>query len=226
MEAKQFEGETLQYLAIEPDGYDSTISYPMIILMHGFGAGMRDLAGLCPAIDPEGYIYICPNGPIPVEVGTGATGYAWTPPRDEREAEDVELAVDKLSVLFDEVTKAYKTEPGQVLLGGFSQGGMMTYRYGLTNPDLFKALVILSGVAPDMDLLREMLPEDRSQSVFVAHGTSDQMVGVTEARSSLGFLEAEGYSPVYKEYGMGHEISQDVMDDLVPWIQDVLPPAV
>ena len=226
MEAKQFEGRTLQYLAIEPDGYDSTMSYPMIILLHGFGAGMRDLAGLCPEISPEGYIYVCPNAPITVELGMGMTGSAWTPPRDEREAEDIESAVDKLSVLVDEVTKAYKIEPGRVLLGGFSQGGMMTYRYGLTNPDLFKGLVILSGLAPDMDLLREMLPEERSQSVFVAHGTSDNMIGIMDARSSHSFLEAEGYSPAYKEYGMGHEISQEVMSDLVPWIHEVLPPAV
>lgn len=226
MEAKQFEGKTLQYLAIEPDGYDSTLSYPMIILLHGFGASMRDLAGLCPTINSEGYIYICPNAPLTVEIGSGITGYAWTPPRDERETEDLEQAVEQLSVLVDEVTTAYKIEPGRVALGGFSQGGMMTYRYGLPNPERFKALVVLSGVAPDMDLLREMLPEDRSQPVFVAHGTSDNMIGVAEARTSRGFLEAEGYSPVYKEYGMGHEITQDVLDDLVPWIQEVLPPAV
>ncbi|MDA0770529.1 MAG: alpha/beta fold hydrolase [Chloroflexi bacterium] len=226
MEAKQFEGKTLQYLAIEPDGYDATLRYPMIILLHGYGASMRDLAGLCPAINSEGYIYICPNAPITVEIGNGMNGYAWTPPRDEREAEDIELSVEKLSVLVEEVTRAYKTEAGRIVLGGFSQGGMMTYRYGLTSPDLFKGLVILSGLAPDMDLLREMLPEDRSQAVFVAHGTSDHMIGITDARSSHSFLESEGYTSVYKEYGMGHEISQDVLDDLVPWIHEVLPPAV
>lgn len=226
MEAKQFEGKTLQYMAVEPDGYDATMSYPMIILLHGYGASMRDLAGLCPAINSEGYVFICPNAPITVEIGNGMSGYAWTPPRDMRDEDDLENAVDKLSTLVEEVTASYKTEPGQVLLGGFSQGGMMTYRCGLPNPDLFKALVVLSGVAPDMDLLREMLPDERSQPVFVAHGTSDHMVGVSEARLSHGFLEAEGYTSVYKEYSMGHEINQDVLEDLVPWIHQALPPAV
>ena len=226
MDAKQFEGETLQYLALEPDGYDSTLSYPMIILLHGFGASMRDLAGLCPAIHPEGYIYICPNAPISVEIGNGMSGYAWTPPRDEREDEDLELAAEKLSILVEEVTSGYKIEPGRVLLGGFSQGGMMTYRCGLPSPHLFKGLFILSGVAPELDLLQEMLPEERTQPIFIAHGTSDHMVAITEARSAHGFLDAEGYTSVYKEYGMGHEINQDVLDDLVPWILEALPPAV
>ena len=29
----------------------------------------------------------------------------------------------------------------------------------------------------------------------------------------------------YREYQMGHEINQQVMDDLVPWIKETLPPA-
>jgi len=226
LDAKQFEGETLQYLVLEPDGYDSTLSYPMIILLHGYGASMRDLASLCPAIHSEGYIYICPNAPISVEIGNGMSGYAWTPPRDEREDEDLELAAEKLAVLVKEVTSAYKIQPGRILLGGFSQGGMMTYRCGLPNPDLYMGLFILSGVAPELDLLQEMLPEDRSQPIFIAHGTSDHMVAIAEARSAHSFLDAEGYTTIYGEYSMGHEINQDVLGDLIPWILETLPPAV
>ena len=53
MEAKEHKGKTLKYLAIEPDGYDPNRRYPMIILLHGFGAHMGDLAGLTPAITPN-----------------------------------------------------------------------------------------------------------------------------------------------------------------------------
>ena len=35
--------------------------------------------------------------------------------------------------------------------------------------------------------------------------------------------DAQGYQPLYREYPMGHEITQEVLNDLTPWIHDVLP---
>ena len=228
MQAKQLQGKTLHYIAIEPDGYDTARSYPMIILLHGFGAHMGDLASLAPAIDSTGYVYIFPNAPIPFEVGPGATGYGWTYPRripqELRRADDVDAVVEMLATLVDEVTEHYATKPGQIILGGFSQGGMMTYRYGLPNPDKFKGLAALSAVAPEEDTMKERLPEDRSQPIFVAHGTADMVIEVQMARDTLRFLEAEGYSPIYREYPMAHEIGKETLAHLTEWIKSVLPP--
>ncbi len=229
MEAKQFEGKTLRYIAAEPDGYDPARKYPMIILLHGFGAHMGDLVSLAPAIDPEGYVYIFPNAPIPFEIGPGMTGFGWTQPRripqELRRAEDIDQVVDMLASLVDEVTEQYPTEPGKIILGGFSQGGMMTYRYGLPNPQLFKGLAALSGVAPDEDTIRDRLPDDRSQPIFVAHGTGDTVIEVQMARDTRDFLQSEGYAPEYHEYIMAHEISQQTLTDLSEWIKKTLPPA-
>lgn len=229
MQVNQLQGKTLNYIAIEPDGYDSARRYPMIILLHGFGAHMGDLASLAPVIDPEGYVYIFPNAPIPFEIGPGATGYGWTYPRripqELRRADDVDSVVDRLAAMVDEVTEHYATTPGEIILGGFSQGGMMTYRYGLPNPDKFKGLVALSAVAPDEDTMREKLPADRSQPIFVAHGTSDMVIEVQMARDTCEFLKTEGYAPTYHEYSMAHEISQQTLTDLAEWIKQTLPPA-
>ena len=228
MQASQHQGKTLRYIAVEPDNYDPTRKYPMIILLHGFGAHMGDLASLAPAIDATGYVYIFPNAPIPFEIAPGMTGFGWTYPRripqELRRAEDVDSVVDMLATLVDEVTEHYTTEPGQIILGGFSQGGMMTYRYGLPNPDKFKGLVALSAVAPEADTMRERLPEERTQPIFVAHGTGDMVIEVQMARDTQKFLESERYSPLYREYDMAHEISQEVLNDLSAWIHEVLPP--
>ena len=74
MRAIERQGSTLTYLAIEPDDYDADAQYPMVVLLHGFGAHMGDLAGLTPAIDPTGYVYICPNAPKQVQLGPGNGG--------------------------------------------------------------------------------------------------------------------------------------------------------
>ena len=110
------------------------------------------------------------------------------------------------------------------MLGGFSQGGGMTYRLGLPRPDLFAGLIILSSRVSEPEKVRGRLPADRVQPIFVAHGTSDSMISVDDARKSRDFLQAEGYSPDYHEYPMVHEITPELLDDLVPWLNRVLAP--
>jgi predicted esterase len=51
------------------------------------------------------------------------------------------------------------------------------------------------------------------------------MVAVEEGRRSKEFLEAEGYSPEYHEYDMGHEVTHPVLADLVLWFHGVTRPA-
>lgn len=224
MEVQRNQGKTLQYLTLEPEGYDSRETYPVVILLHGFGANMGDLAGLCPTLDADGYVYVCPNAPTPVEVGFGSIGYAWTPIGDQRTPADVERAADMLDTLFREVTETYRVPEGGAVLGGFSQGGMMTYMSGLANPALFRGIVALSSSVREPEMLRKRLPAERGQPIFISHGTRDPMIPIEEGRKSLEFLTSEGYSPEYHEYVMGHEINQDVLGDLAPWLHRVLPP--
>ena len=225
MELKEHEGKSLKYITIRPDGYNPEVEYPLVILLHGFGAGMHDLTGLCPAIDRAGYLYACPNGPLPFEIGLGQAGYGWATPRSEKTEEESQRSVGLLESTFEEVMERYRVAPGQVLLLGFSQGGGMTYRCGLPKPENFAGLAALSSGFPDREDLRDSLPAQRTQPIFISHGVYDEIAPVDLARQAKAFLEEEGYRPQYKEYPMRHEISQEVMEDLVPWIKGVLPPA-
>ncbi len=225
MEVRECQGKTLRYLAIEPDDYAPGRRYPMVVLLHGFGAHMGDLATLCPLIDQQGYIYVCPNAPLPVALGFGMTGYAWVPPRGSGTPEDAQRAEEALATLVDEVMRSYDVEPGQLALGGFSQGGMMTYRLGLPSPEVFRGLFVLSSWLPDQDRMRERLPATRTQPIFIAHGTRDELIAPAEARKAVQFLESEGYEPQFREYPMGHQITQQEIDDLAAWLKAVLPTA-
>ena len=152
MELKQFEGESLLYVAIEPDRYDPDKDYPMIIMLHGFGANMRDLVGLAPVISRAGYVYACPNAPIPFQLGPGASGFGWSTPRDPNSEQESVQSAGKLEIFFDEVFEQYNIQPGKALLMGFSQGGGMTYRMGLPRPETFAGLGALSGAMSNWDV--------------------------------------------------------------------------
>ena len=42
MQAERHDGDGLKYMTILPDGYDPGTRYPLVIMLHGFGANMQD----------------------------------------------------------------------------------------------------------------------------------------------------------------------------------------
>ena len=226
MRAEINEGPGLQYVTVVPDDYTPDSSYPLVIMLHGFGANMQDLAGLAPAISADGYVYACPNAPIPFQLGPGQTGFGWLTPRGGGTAEETANSEKLLGDFFDTVFQQFNVSPGNAILMGFSQGGGMTYRCGLGRADKFAGLAALSATLPDEDDLAARLPAERTQPIFIAHGLFDQMVSEDTAQSAKSFLESNGYTPEFHTYNMGHEISGEELGDLVLWLARLLSPQV
>lgn len=220
MEAKQLEGRSLRGLIVEPDEYDLDREYPLIILLHGYGSNMADLAGLTPAISRTEYLYACPNAPMGLDLGMGQTGYAWANLYGNRHDEEALASEDRFMDFLEEMESAYRIRQDLCIMGGFSQGGMMTYQMGLPRPEKFAGLFALSARVKSPDIIHPRLPERRAHPVFVAHGTRDMIVRIEAGRGSRDLLQEWGYSPEYHEYdGMAHEIRQDVIDDVVTWLE-------
>src|SRR5688572_6243182 len=76
MDAQVIEGKALPYILVTPAGFTPGDAYPLVFLMHGFGANMYDLVSLSTAIDDTGYVYAFPNAPYTVDLG-GGVGYSW-----------------------------------------------------------------------------------------------------------------------------------------------------
>lgn len=226
MEAQAVEGRSLPYVLVKPEGFSPEAGYPLFILMHGFGANMRDLAGLSPAIDPDGYVYAFPNAPYRVDLGMGASGYSWALGRPGVEAPPAEgpSVEDMLDGFVEEVSQQVGPEPGRVVLGGFSQGGGLTLRYGLPRAERFAGFAVLSGFFRDEDEVRSRLATQPKRPVFVGHGRYDQVVPLDRGQGNKAFLEALGYPTTYNEYDMAHSISDAEIHDLSVWLHETLPP--
>jgi phospholipase/carboxylesterase len=223
MNAEVIEGGLLDYVMVTPEGSDLTSAWPLVVMMHGFGANMYDLANLAPVIDPAGYVYAFPNAPYGL---AGMGGFSWSaerpgavqPPGPERSVEE------RLEALTAELTDRTGAKAGGIVLGGFSQGAGLSLTHGLLRPETFAGLIVLSGFFRNADEVRPRLPESRSQAIFLVHGRQDQVVPIEQGRATRDFLEGAGYAPEYHEYSMGHAVMPDVIRDLVPWLHKVLPP--
>ena len=54
----QQKGSNLPYIAVVPSDYDGEKPLHCIVLLHGYGSHMGDLANLGPSIEEKNYIYI------------------------------------------------------------------------------------------------------------------------------------------------------------------------
>jgi phospholipase/carboxylesterase len=215
----------LEYLTLLPDGCDESCPYPLLIWLHGFGADMHDLAGLAEIVGPSDCVHVLPNAPLGGFGAGDGTIRAWYERGGKEKPESVRLALDAIDTFTSMVLARFRVPERKALLVGFSQGGSLALRYGLTRPERFAGLAIMSGSLHRVEELRETLPASRDQALFVAHGVHDTLVPVSWGRRAVTFLREQGYAPEYREYPVAHAISLEESKALRAWVSRVLPPS-
>ncbi|HEX4519446.1 MAG TPA: hypothetical protein VH063_07675 [Gaiellaceae bacterium] len=181
------------------------------VLVHGRGSNEHDLLGLFDALDPERRLHgYCPRGPLSLPPG-GAHWYA-VPRVGYPDPATFAEGYAALAGFVDALPYERK------LIGGFSQGAVMSFAVGLGEGRPRPAAVIgFSGFVPvvegwRLDASRPFPP------VAVAHGTYDPVIPVEFAHRSVAELEAAGAEVLYRESPIDHAIDPAFVAELVPWI--------
>ena len=175
----------------------------MVIMIHGRGADMNDLADLAPLLDtPDGARFVFPNAPKAFEAYPGMSfGWTWFdgwPP----EGTSVSESRTTLLAFLDEITARYPTT--KLIVSGFSQGAMMALDAGLRTTRDVAGIIAMSG-----GLYEEELPDLHARAsvpVLISHGSQDEVVPVNYARRARAVLEEAGFDVEYHEYPMGHQV--------------------
>lgn len=92
--------------------------------------------------------------------------------------------------------------PGRIIVGGFSQGGIVACFAGLTFPRTLGGVVLLSTWLPMADTFRGFIPEEhgnRDTHVFMGHGIEDTLVTPAMGKKSFDDIRAMGFSNVQWE---------------------------
>jgi phospholipase/carboxylesterase len=109
--------------------------------------------------------------------------------------------------------------PARLVLAGFSQGGAMALHVGLRHAAPLGGLVALSAYLPLVRTVpAEASPASRGTPVFFAHGTNDALIPVARARESRNVLVGLGCPVEYREYPIGHTVSDPEIRDLAAWL--------
>jgi phospholipase/carboxylesterase len=97
----------------------------------------------------------------------------------------------------------------------------MAYASALQDPEWFRGIAALSGYIPRQSGLPLILHNLNGLSVFISHGTYDDLIPVSLSRESAELLKAAGASVLFREYRMGHEVREETLRDLGAWFKDV-----
>ncbi len=182
-----------------------------LVLMHGRGADENDLFPLLDMLDPDRRLLgLSPRGPLSLPPG-GAHWYA-VARIGYPDPGTFGATYPQLTDWLDSTLDAHGLDHADTVLGGFSQGGVMSYAVGLgEGRPAPRAIVAMSSFIPTVDGFA--LELDGSVPVAIAHGTQDPIIGAEWGRDARDRLSAAGSDPLYREYQMGHTVHPDFVDD-------------
>ena len=133
-------GKTMQYNLLVPEGYDGTKSFPLVLFMADASTVGKEVTR-------------------PLTQGYGALEFAsyrdqqkhpsfvlvpqytdWAVQDDWSTTDEVEMTIR----LLQSVCKKYKVDESRIYTTGQSMGGMMSFYFNITHPDLFAASLFVS----------------------------------------------------------------------------------
>lgn len=219
----------------EGDGGDA-----LVVLLHGFGAPGDDLVPLAPLVDaPPGTVFAFPEAPLelPPPYALGNARAWWM---IDLAAVERALAAGQPRALADEVpegladARAAVVEaldamqadlgipPERTVLGGFSQGAMLSVDVALHTDRPFAGLVVLSG---NLLAAREWTPRMPARAglpVFQSHGEHDPLLPFAGAEALRDALRDAGVPVEWVAFPGGHEIGAPALDGASAFVRRVL----
>jgi phospholipase/carboxylesterase len=187
-----------------------------LVLLHGRGADEHDLFPLLGLLDPERRLLgATARGPLSLPPG-GAHWYAVRqigfPDRDTFRS-----TYAQAGGWLDDLLARHDIPPDRAVLGGFSQGAVMSYALGLgADRPRVGGIVALSGFVPTVDGFE--LGDPSGVPVAIGHGTYDPVIGVEFGRAARDRLSEAGADVTYRESPMPHAIDPAFLRELPDWI--------
>lgn len=210
---------------------------PVVVLLHGYGAGGDDLVPLWRLMRaPRGTRFVFPEAPLALP-SAGPQARAWwqldlDAMQRARDAGDAQFrarsepsglreAREAMIALLDEMRTRLAVADERVLLGGFSQGAMLSCDVALHTSRALAGLALLSGTLLAEPIWTELMPARRTLPVLQSHGRQDPLLPYAAAERLCELWRAAGATLEFVPFHGGHEIPQPVLDRLGAFVTSV-----
>lgn len=204
-----------------------------VVLCHGFGAPGDDLVGLAPELvrlqpSLRDVRFYFPSAPLSLgQLGWGDARAWWMIDmaavqqlqRDpealrefrKQEPEGMAAARKSMLALVKQIADGTKLPMKRVVLGGFSQGAMITTDVALRLEEAPGALVVLSGTLLTEEIWRTKATARAGLPVFQSHGRQDPVLPYQASEWLRDLLTEAGMQLEFVPFDGGHTIGQNAL---------------
>jgi phospholipase/carboxylesterase len=193
-----------------------------LVLFHGRATDENDLFPLLDELDPERRLVgATPRGPLTLPPG----GYHWYAVRQigYPDPDTFHATYPQLTSWLDGLLAEHGVPADRAVLGGFSQGAVMSYALGLgAGRPAPAGILALSGFIPTVDDFELDLGKARGLPVAIGHGSYDPVIGIEWGHDARDRLTAAGAELLYRESPMPHSVDPEFMPELREWVATTL----
>ncbi len=219
-----FKGDTLRYRILYPENYDRSLSYPLVIFLHGAGERGNDnekqlTHGASLFTNSENRtkyptIVVFPQCPLNqywAPVSSRENGFSYTITKKPT------LPMQLLMRLIGDLKKHEAVDKSKMYVTGLSMGGMGTFDLICRKPkDFAAAMPICGGVNV------ERLKKVKNMPIRIYHGTADNVVSPEHSKNAYIELKANGAEKVelilYPEVGHNSWTNAFASPDFLSWM--------
>ncbi|MEW6990016.1 alpha/beta hydrolase [Colwelliaceae bacterium 6441] len=214
----------LDNITIEP----KTVATSCVIWLHGLGDSGEGFAPVVPMLGlptDHSIRFVFPHAPEQaVTINQGYVMRSWY----DIKSMDLHNRADMKGVLESEqLVHALIEEqidagiPAKnIVLAGFSQGGVVSLFTGLRYPEKLAGLLALSCYLPNADKLPDNLTSaNASTPIMQNHGEQDDVVPLSAGKMAHALLNNAGYQVEWQSYQMPHSVLPEQLTDISVWLQ-------
>ncbi len=188
-----------------------TLNAPRVmLLLHGH-LGNENVMWVLTKPIPQNYYLIAPRAPVKL----GENQFSWHDIGSQwLDLQSYKELVDDVLSRVDQWAKEHNFLNQQFDVMGFSQGAVMAYAMALLYPDRLRKVAALAGFIPHT-WLYDFKPSSYSGlSLFIAHGTRDDVIPIKKSRQAAAWFKEHGAHVTFCEADIGHKLSADCFKGL------------
>lgn len=214
----------LDRITVEPNSPATSC----VIWLHGLGDSGAGFAPIVPMLAlPEGHgiRFIFPHAPEQaVTINQGYVMRSWY----DIKSMDLHNRADMTGVLASEIlVQALIQEQidsgiaaENIVLAGFSQGGVLSLFTGLRFSQTLAGILALSCYLPTADKLPEQCHSANAATpILQNHGEQDEVVPMSAGKMANELLSNAQYNVTWQSYMMEHSVLPEQLMDISTWLQ-------